>query len=115
MAHPLTLRAQVVDVLRVRTHRERHSLEDLEPEPFQTTVLCGVVRHEPHSRHAEVDEDVCPDAVLAAVDPKTELGIRVDGVTALVLEAVRADLVADADATTFVAPQVHHDAAILFR
>ncbi len=68
MAHPLPLGAQVVDVLGIRAHRERHPVDDLEPEAFETTVLGGVVRHQPHCAHTEVDEDVRADAVLAAVD-----------------------------------------------
>ena len=47
--------------------RERHPLDDLEPEALETAVLRGVVRHQPHRRDAEVDEDLGADAVLAAV------------------------------------------------
>ena len=51
------------------------------------------------------------DAVLAVVDRQAELHVRVDGVEPLVLQRVRADLVADADTATLVAAQVHQHSA----
>ena len=59
---------------------------------------------------AEVDEHLRPDAVLARVGGEAELDVRLDGVPALVLERVGADLVAEADAAAFVPPQVHDHA-----
>ena len=46
---------------------------------------------------------------------KPELLVRLDGVAALVLERVRAQLVAEADAAALVPAQVHDDALTLRR
>src|SRR5205085_12446441 len=61
-----------------------------------------VVGHEPHRGDTEVDEDLRTDAVLATVDREPELDVRLDGVATLILQAVRAHLVAEPDATPFV-------------
>ena len=92
---------------------ERHPLGDLEAEALEAAVLGRVVGDEPHRGDAEVDEDLGADAVLAAVGGQAELEVGVDGVAALLLEAVGADLVADADAAALVAAQVDDDAAAL--
>ena len=62
---------------------------------------------------AEVDEDLRADAVLARVGREAELHVGLDGVAALVLQRVGADLVAEADAAALVAAQVHDDARAL--
>ena len=53
------------------------------------------------------------DAVLARVGREAELDVRLDGVAALVLQRVRAQLVAEADAAALVAAQVDDDALAL--
>ena len=64
---------------------------------------------------AEVDEHLRTDAVLARVGREAELLVRLDGVAALVLERVRPQLVAEADAAPFVTAQVDDDARCLRR
>ena len=100
-------------VVRHRLHR--HPLDDLEAVTLDAAVLRRVVRHQPHRGDAEVDEDLRADAVLARVGREAELEIRLDRVAALVLQRVRAQLVAEPDAAAFVAAQVHDDALALLR
>jgi len=50
------------------------------------------------------------DAVLAGVHGEAELDVRLDGVVALVLEIVGAELLAQANAAAFVAAEVHEHA-----
>ena len=64
---------------------------------------------------AEVDEDLRADAVLARVGREAELLVGLDGVAALVLQRVRAQLVAEADAAALVAAQVDDHALALRR
>ena len=97
----------------VRGDVQRDPLDDLETVALEAAVLRGVVRHQPHRRDAEVDEDLRADAVLARVGREAELDVRLDGVAALVLQGVRAQLVAEADAAALVAAQVDDDAAAL--
>src|SRR5438105_10794749 len=114
-SHAVALGAQVADVLGVGHGLQRDPLDDLEPESFQAAVLARVVGHQAHRGDAQVDEDLRPDAVLAAVDRQPEAQVRVDGVVTLVLERVGAQLVGDADAAALVAAQVDHDAQALRR
>ena len=83
------------------------------PKPSRPPYLAGLLVMQPHGGDAEVDEDLRADAVLAAVDRQAELDVGVDGVVALVLQVVGADLVADADAAALVAAQVDDDAEAL--
>ena len=115
VTHLLLLGPQVRDVLRVRRDLERHPLDDLEPEALEAAVLRRVVGHHPHRGDPEVDEDLRPDAVLARVGREAELLVRLDGVAALVLQRVRPQLVAEADAAALVPAQVHDHAATLGR
>src|SRR3954451_12116177 len=100
--HARLLGAQVGDVLRIGRGLERHPLDDFQAETLEATVLGRVVGEEAHSGDAQVDEDLGADAVLATVDGQTELEIGVESVEALLLEAVGAQLVADADAAALV-------------
>src|SRR5581483_4525739 len=111
--HALALGAQVPLVVRVGGDLERHPLDDLEPEALEAAVLGGVVGHHPHRGDPEVDEDLRADAVLAAVRRQPELQVGVHCVVALVLEAVRADLVPDADAASLVPAEVHDRTEVL--
>src|SRR3954447_9378398 len=113
VTHALALRAQVVLVVRVGLDLQGHPLDDLDAEAVEPAELRRVVRHQPHRRDAEVGEDLRTDAVLAAVGRQPKLQVGVDGVVTLVLQAVGADLVTDADAATLVAAEVH-DAAHAF-
>ena len=113
VAELVLLGAQVRDVLGGRHGLHRHPLDDLEAVALDAAVLRRVVRHQPHRRDAEVDEDLRADAVLARVGREAELEVGLDGVAALVLQRVRAQLVAEPDAAAFVAAQVHDDAVAL--
>src|SRR5439155_13431247 len=113
VSHARLLGAQVADVVGVGLGLERHPLDDLEAEALEAAVLGRVVRQQTHRRDAQVDEDLGPDAVLAAVDRQAELDVGVDGVVALLLEAVGPQLVGDADAAALVAAQVDHHAQAL--
>src|SRR5665213_145931 len=111
VTHALALGAEVLDVLRGGHRLDVHPLDDVEPEALETSVLCGIVGHEPHGGHAQVDQDLGTDAVLARVGRKAQLEVGIDGVEALLLEVVGAQLVGEADAPSLMAPQVHEHAA----
>jgi hypothetical protein len=116
VTHPLALRAQVVDVERsvgLLSIGTRSTM--LSPKPSRPPYFDGVVRHQAHRRDAEVHQDLRADAVLARVDRQAELEVGVDGVAAVFLQGVRADLVAEANAAALVAAQVHDDAGAFGR
>src|SRR4051794_3651424 len=64
--------------------------------------LLGVVREQSDLRQAQVLEDLQADPVVAGVRPVAEGEVGLDGVEALVLEVVRADLLDQADPAPFL-------------
>ena len=113
MAHPVALGHQVADVLGVGAHRQRHALDDVQAVAVQADPLGRVVGQQPHRPHAEVDEDLRADAVVAGVGGQAELEVGVDGVVAGVLQLVGLQLVHQPDAAALVAAHVEHHAAAL--
>ena len=78
---------------------------------MQRPELHRVVREQPQLPHAEVVQDLGADAVVAVVGLEAQLDVRLDGVQPLlVLQAVGADLVDQADAAALLA-HVEDDAA----
>ena len=61
----------------------------------------------------EVDQDLRADAVVAQVGGQAELEVRVDGVEAVLLELVGAQLVEQADAATLLREVEEHAAALV--
>ena len=78
-------------------------------------ALGRVVREQPHRPHAEIDEDLRTDAVIARVGGKPQLGVRFHGVASGFLQPVRLQLVEEADTAAFVSADVDDDAAPLPR
>ena len=88
------LGGQVVAVLVVRRHLDRHLLHDPQPVALEARDLARVVRQDPDRREPEVGEDLVADPPLPRVLREPELEVRLDGVEpALLLELVRAELV----------------------
>src|SRR3954447_13796753 len=85
VTHPVTLGAQVVDVLRVRAHRQHLASHDRQAVPLQPGPLRRIVGEQPHAPYAEVVEDLRAGAVVAGVGRQPQLEVRVDGVEAAVL------------------------------
>src|SRR5665213_2540145 len=106
VTHPFALRAQVVNVKRCRTAFEGNALNDVEAKALEAAVLDRVVGHEAHRRHAEMHQNLRAGAVLARVHRKTLLEVCVHRVTTVFLERVRANLVRESDASTFLASEV---------
>src|SRR5262245_4545097 len=114
VAELLDLGPEVALVGRVDRRLEGHALGDLEAVARHAAVLRRVVREEAHRAHAEVEEDLRADAVVAVVGLEAEPLVGLDGVEPLLLERVRADLVEEADAAALLA-HVEGDAAALGR
>ncbi len=62
--------------------------------------------------HPEIGQDLGADAVVAEVGREAERLVGLDGVLALILQLVGADLVVQADPPPFLL-EVHDDAALL--
>src|SRR5262245_5484014 len=109
----LLLGAEILEVLLVRLHLEGYALDDGEPVALDPGALAGVVRDDAHLADAEVVEDLGAHAVVAQVRGEAEPLVRLHRVEPLaVLEAVRSDLVLEADAAAFLAHVEQHALAL---
>jgi hypothetical protein len=113
VTHAVTLGLQVLVVVGADAHDQRHLLDHVEPELAQLVHLVGVVGQQPHLRYAQVGEDAGSGGVVAGVGRQPEREVGVDGVEPLLLQAVRAELVDQADAPALVPAHVDDDAAVL--
>ena len=59
-------------------------------------------------RQPEIREDLIADCIVARVGREAELGVGLDGVEALLLELVGAQLVEQADAASFLSHVEQH-------
>src|SRR5262249_45155614 len=96
-----------------RRRLDRNALDDLQAVGFEAYPLLGVVREQTQVLHAEIDEHLRADTVVALVGLEAEGLVRFDGVLALVLELISPHLVDETNAPTFL-PQVHEDTATGF-
>src|SRR5262249_20204865 len=76
VAHLLALRRQVTAVVLVGRDLDRHALDDAQPVAVDPDHLLGVVRQQPDLPHAEVDQDLCADAVVPQVRAEAEPLVR---------------------------------------
>ena len=114
VAEPVALGAEVGLVVRVRHVLDRDLIGHGQPVTGQPGDLLRVVREDPDAREPEVDEDLRADPVVAQVSREAELEVGVDGVEALLLELVGAELVEQSDPPALLAQvQQHADALLL--
>mmetsp|Transcript_45417 Transcript_45417/g.108966 ORF Transcript_45417/g.108966 Transcript_45417/m.108966 type:complete len:270 (+) Transcript_45417:125-934(+) len=109
VAHPLHLRAQVLDVVRVGYCLGGDALCDAQPVAREPRELLGVVGHEAHVADAQGHEDLRARAILARVDRQAQLGVGVERVRAALLQRVGVHLGAQPDAAPLLPAQVEHD------
>src|SRR3712207_4034817 len=112
VAHPLPLRSQIPEIRGVRRDPQGHTLHNLHAVTLEAFDLCGVVGQKPGPSHAEVDQHLGSDPVVAHVLRQSQRAVRLDGIEALLLERVGRDLLGKADTATFL-PQVEKDAPTL--
>src|SRR5262249_57694735 len=102
------LGAQIVDVPGMRRHLERRACDDADAVGLQTSDLLGIVGEQVDALDTEVAQDLRADAVVAQVFAEAQFEIRLDRVPPAILQAVRADLVGESDATALLV-QVDED------
>ena len=106
MPQPVTLGPQVHRVRQRWWRRQRINRPHVDAELLQSVDFARVVGEQPHRTDAEVGEDGGRRRVLPVVDGQSEGGLGVDSVQTCVLQRVRAELVEQPDAATFVTAQV---------
>jgi hypothetical protein len=98
------LGAEILAVGLAREHLDGYALDDRQAVLPELPHLVGVVRHQAHLAHAQIEQDAGPGLVVPHVGGEPERVVRFDRVVAAVLQRVGPDLVEQADA----APLVEH-------
>ena len=102
MAEAFALGAEVLFGVGLGFDESGDALSDLDAGAFKGGHLVGIVGEEADAFQAEVLHDGDGEVVVAEVDVEAELEIGVDGIGAVVLEFVGAELVHDADAAALL-------------
>ena len=113
VAHAVALRVEVALVEGPHADDEGHGLDHLDAVLHELTALLGVVAEQPDRRDAEVAQHVGRGAVLTGVGGQAERQVGVEGVEAVLLQPVGAQLVDEPDASALVAAQVDDDPAVV--
>ena len=93
MAKPAFLRSQIVNVVLARLGYERYLLDDRYAIDLKATDLLWVVGQYAYFLQSEVAADFGANTIISLVNTETELQVGVNGVEALLLELVGAQLV----------------------
>src|SRR5262245_23028787 len=108
----VALGTEVLPVRLGRRDLDRDALADVQPVALEADDLLRVVREELEILHAQVDQNLSADAVIAQIGVESEGRVGLDRVLALVLQLVGAHLVQQPDPAPFL-PHVHEHAAAL--
>ena len=92
---------------------DRHLVGHAQAVALEAHDLLRVVGEQADRAEPEVHEDLGADAVVAQVGGQAELEVGVDGVEALLLEPVGAQLVQQADAAALLGEVEQHAAALV--
>ena len=79
-------------VVRVRFRSNRHLLNHFEPVTFQPDHFFGIVRQESELAHAEIEQDLRTESVIAQIRRQAEFHIRFDRVESFLLQFVGVNL-----------------------
>ena len=101
--------SEVVFIVAVRFHTDRHLLDDLQPVPLESDNFLGVVGQQPDFLDAEIGKDLGADSVLSQVHWEAQFFIGLHCVVATLLQLVGLDLGREADAAPLL-PHVKNDA-----
>jgi len=104
--HLRTLCFDIPLALWIDWHSKWYSLCDREIEPAQAFVLGRVVRHQVERPDAQIFKHLRAYAILAVIDRKTQINVRLHGVATAVLQVVCTQLVAQPNTSTFMPSQV---------
>ena len=103
VSHAVLLGLEVALVVLVGGLHDRHYLRHLEAVAFEARALDGIVGDEAHLADPLVAQYLGADAVVALVGLEAQLEVGVDGVEALLLQVVGAQLVDEAYAAALLA------------
>ena len=98
MPHFDPLGFEILGVVRICFTPDRHLLDHLDAVAFQADHFLRIVREETKLAHAEIEQDLRADAVIAQVAGETEFGVCFHGIEAFLLQLVGVNFRGQADA-----------------
>ncbi len=101
--HFLLFRVEVVGINLIDRNFHGHALDHFKIVALECDNLLWIVRHQPHSAHAKIAQDLRSYAVVAQIGLKSQSLVSLDGVVALILELVRLQLVHQSDTPALLA------------
>src|ERR1043166_6409306 len=102
MSELLFLGAQVARSVLCGVDFDRNPFDDLQPRFFKSAEFERVVRDDFHLAESQVKENLGTLAIVSPIDCQSQPHICFHRVSTLLLKRVRADLIDDADTTTFL-------------
>ncbi len=104
MSHLVAFGVHVPPALRDRWRHDRNLIDHREVIPVVHKCVCllGIVGQETHLGKSKILEDLQADAVVTRVGAEPERGVGLDRVEPLILQAIGADLLDQADASPFL-------------
>ena len=88
MPHLHALGFKILRVVRIGFAPDRHLLDHLHAVAFEADDFLGIVGQETELAHAEVEENLRAESVIAQVAPETELRVRLHRIEASLLQFV---------------------------
>ena len=88
VAHALAFGCEVADVLVVRFDHDRLASGDLEVITSKAAELRRIVGHQLHRLHAQINQDLRPNAVFSAVDRQAQFGVGIDRIEPTILQLI---------------------------
>src|SRR4029453_1056444 len=83
---------QVSGVVRIRGRTNRKLFDDFEIMPLQADHFAGIVGQQANLLHAEIEEDLRAEPVIAKTTRETELLVGLDRIEPLLLQLVGVNL-----------------------
>jgi hypothetical protein len=114
VAHALLLGSQVFNIVFLGRALKGNTVDDVKPKSFEATIFARIICHQAHGGHAKIHENLSADTVFTTIDREPEFKIGIDRVSAVLLELIRPDLMAKANASSFVSTQIHEDPFAFF-
>ena len=114
VAHFLFFNVEIVFVVFVGLHDDRHTVGDGDAIAGEADAFCGVIGNQADAGKSEVSQNLCTHAVITQVGSKAQANISLNGIKALVLQCVSTDFISQTNTTALLTHINDSAAAFLF-
>ncbi len=88
--------------MRIRLGADRHLLDHFETVPLEADNFLRVICQKPELPHAEIEQNLRAQSVIAQVARIAELGVSLHGIETFLLQFVSVDFCRQPDAASFL-------------